>query len=158
MDRFEKGLIVIAASLVLLASPAFAATQLQPGEWQTTETGTENGKPVPPKVEKECMTPEEARDAASLVNDMKKEMTEQGAQCQTFDVKQNGDSVAYTVKCAMQKQFTFDIGGTFTLLSATHYTGQLKSEITFAGQKMLSDKTIEGVWVGACKPGAGKKR
>jgi hypothetical protein len=158
MDRFEKGLIVIAASLVLLASPAFAATQLQPGEWQTTETGTENGKPVPPKVEKECMTQEEARDAASLVNDMKKEMTEQGAQCQTFDVKQNGDSVAYTVKCAMQKQFVFDLGGTFTLLSATHYTGRLKSEIAFAGQKMSSDKAIEGVWVGACKLGAGKKR
>ena len=51
-----KALHAMAAGLVLLASPCFAATQLQPGEWQTTETGSENGKPVPPKVEKECMT------------------------------------------------------------------------------------------------------
>jgi Protein of unknown function (DUF3617) len=135
-----------------------AATQLQPGEWQTTETGSENGKPVPPKVEKECMTPEEARDATSLVNEMKKEIMEQGAQCQKTDVEQKGDTVTYVLKCGLQQQFIFDISGTYTLNSATRYTGRMKSEITMAGQKMTADKSVEAVRVGDCKPGAGKKQ
>lgn len=150
MDHFEKQIIAITAGLVLLASPAVAATQLQPGEWQTTETGTENGKPVPPKVDKECMKAEEARDATSLVNEMKKEMTGQGAQCQTADIQQNGDTVAYTLKCAMQKQFIFDISGTYTLQSPTHYAGRMKSEITMMGQKSSADKAIEAVRIGDC--------
>ncbi|MFA6265857.1 MAG: hypothetical protein WC670_09115, partial [Pseudolabrys sp.] len=62
MAKVENALSAIAAGLLLLATPCFAATQLQPGEWQTTETGTENGKPVPPQVGKECMTEDEARD------------------------------------------------------------------------------------------------
>ncbi|MBS0245843.1 MAG: DUF3617 family protein [Proteobacteria bacterium] len=147
-----KSLITVAAaSLILLTSPAFAATQLQPGEWQTTETGTENGKPVPPKVDKECMKAEEARDATSLVNEMKKEMTGQGAQCQTADIQQNGDTVTYTLKCAMQQQFVFNISGTYTLQSPTRYAGRMKSEIAMMGQKSSSDKAIEAVRIGDCK-------
>ncbi|MBS0533213.1 MAG: DUF3617 family protein [Proteobacteria bacterium] len=145
-----------AAGLVLLASPAFAATQLQPGEWQTTETGTENGQAVPPKVDKECIAEDEARDAASLVNEMKKEITGQGVACQTADVQQNGDTVTYTLKCAMQQQFVFNISGTYTLQSPTRYSGRMKSEITMMGQKAVSDKAVEAVRIGDCKPGAGK--
>lgn len=142
---------VAAASLFLLAMPSFAATQLQPGEWQTTETGTENGKPVPPVVEKECMTAEEARDATGLVNEMKKAMTGQGAQCQTADIQQNGDTVSYTLKCGMQQQFIFNISGTYTLQSPTRYAGRMKSEITMMGQKTTADKAIEAVRIGDCK-------
>jgi len=152
-----KTLHAMAAGFVLLASPCYAAITLQPGEWQTTETGTENGKAVPPKVEKECMTAEEARDATGLVNQMKNEMTGQGAQCQKTDIKQSGDSVAYTLKCGMQ-QFVFEIAGSFTFLSPTRYTGRMKSEVTLAGQKTTSDKAITAVRVGECTSGAGKKK
>ena len=41
-------------------------------------------------------------------------MTEQGAQCQTFDVKQNGDTVNYVLKCSAQQKVVFDITGTYT--------------------------------------------
>lgn len=151
---------VVALSALMSAGtiPALAATQLQPGEWQTTETGSENGKPVPPRVEKECMTPEEARDATSLVNEMKKEMTDQGAQCETADVRQSGDTVTYNLKCKAEQKLVFEITGTYTLVSATRYTGKMKSEIIFAGQKMTSDKSVEAVHVGACRPGAGKTK
>lgn len=142
---------------VLLATPVHAATQLQPGEWQTTETGTENGKPIPPKVEKECMTAEEARDATSLVNEMKKSITGQGTQCQQADVKQSGDTVTYVLKCGMAQQFKFDIAGTYTLVSPTRYNGRMKSEITMMGQKTSSDVAIEAVYLGACKPGTKKQ-
>lgn len=140
-----------AVGLILLACPALAATQLQPGEWQTTETGTENGQAVPPKVDKECMTAEEARDAASLVNEMKKEMTGQGAQCQTADIQQSGDTVTYTLRCAMQQQFVFNLSGTYTLQSPTRYAGHMKSDITMMGQKSTADKAIEAVRIGDCK-------
>ena len=153
-----KVLYATAVGLVLLASPCFAAIQLDPGEWQTTETGTENGKPVPPKVEKECITPEEARDAASLVDELKKEIMDQGTQCQKADVKLSGDTVTYALKCGEQRQFVFDISGTYTILSATRYSGRMKSEITLAGQKISADKSVEAVRVGACKPGAGRKK
>ena len=151
MDHVRKRLIVIATGFVLSAVPAVAATQLQPGEWQTTETGTENGKPVPPKVDKECLAENEARDATSLVNEMKKEINGQGVQCQTADVQQNGDTVTYTLKCAMQQQFIFNISGTYTLQSPTHYAGRMKSEIAMMGQKMSADKAIEAVRIGDCK-------
>lgn len=141
----------VVAGLLMLSSPSFAATQLQPGEWQTTETGTENGQPVPPVVEKECLSESEARDAASLVNEMKKEMAGQGAQCQTADIQQNGDTVTYTLKCAMQQQFIFNISGTYTLHSPTRYAGRMKSEITMMGQKSSADKTIEAVRIGNCR-------
>ncbi len=151
MDHFIKRLIIIATGLMLSAYPAVAATQLQPGEWQTTETGTENGQPVPPKVDKECMKADEARDATSLVNEMKKEMTGQGAQCQAADIQQNGDTVTYALKCAMEKQFIFNISGTYTLQSPTRYAGRMKSEIAMMGQKTSADKTIEAVRIGDCK-------
>ncbi|MGE0565680.1 MAG: DUF3617 domain-containing protein [Pseudolabrys sp.] len=145
--------------IVIGIAPAHAAIQLQPGEWRTTETGTENGKAVPPQVETDCMTPEEARDATNIVKEMRKQMTEQGgAQCQTFDIKQSGETVTFVMKCGTPQQFSFDISGTYTFVSATRYTGTMKSDVRVMGQRTSSDKKIEAVRVGECKPGAGKKR
>jgi hypothetical protein len=149
----------VATAVVFAALPARAAIELQPGEWQVTETGTENGQPVAPQVEKECMTADEARDAVNVVNEMKKQMTEgAGAQCQNVDVKQNGNTVTFVMKCGDPKQFLFDIAATYNFVSATRYTGTLKSDVRMAGQRMTSDKTIEAVRVGACPAGAGKKK
>jgi hypothetical protein len=147
------------AVVVALALPAHAAIELTPGEWQVTETGTENGQPVAPEVEKECMSATEARDAVNVVNEMKKQMTEgAGAQCQNVDVKQSGNTVTFVMKCGDPKQFSFDITGTYNFVSATRYTGTLTSDVRMAGQRMTSDKKIEAVHIGACPAGAGKKK
>ena len=53
--------LVVAASL-LAANPARAVIELDPGMWQDTETGDENGQPSKPEVTSDCMTPEEAKD------------------------------------------------------------------------------------------------
>jgi len=142
---------MIAAALVLAASPSFAAIELQPGEWQTTETGTEDGKPVEPEVEKDCMSAAEARDATGLVKDMRDQMQGQGAQCKTFDVKQSGETVSFVMKCGEPKQFFFDMTGTFTLVSPTRYTGTMKTVVTMGNRTTTSDKKVEAVRVGACK-------
>ena len=135
----------------LPAVPAHAATSLQPGEWQTTETGTENGKPAKPEVEKSCMTAEEARDATNVVKQMKEQMQGHGGQCEKLDVQQNGNTVIYVMKCGMGQQFLIDMAGTFTFVSATRYTGTLKSTMKMGETTMSSDKKIEAMRVGDCK-------
>jgi hypothetical protein len=145
------------ATLLLTATSA-AAIELQPGEWQTTETGTEDGKPAAPEVEKECMSAEEARDATNVVKQMKDQMQKDAGQCQVFDVNQSGETVAFVMKCGDPKMMTFDISGTFTFVSATRYTGAMKSAVTMGGKVMTTDKKVEAVRLGDCKPAPAKKR
>lgn len=132
---------------LLAASPTFAAIELEPGQWQDTETGTENGQPSKAQVTTECMTPEDAKDPVKAL------MAEraQAGQCKTFDVKPNGNTVTYTMQCGDEKQMSFDIVGAITFIDRKHYTGTLKSTVIFAGQKITSDKKIESKWIGACK-------
>lgn len=146
------------AVAALLAPRAHAAITLQPGEWQETTTGTEDGKPVPSEVEKSCMTAEEARDATNVVKQMKDQMQKDTGQCQKFDARETGNSVTFAIKCGDGKQFLFDISGTYTFVSATRYTGSMKSAVTMMGRTMTQDKKIEALRVGDCKPGQGKKK
>jgi hypothetical protein len=149
----------VAAAAVFAASPAWAAIELRPGEWQVTETGTEDGKPMKPEVEKECMSADEARDAINLVNEFKKQMTEpSGAQCQGFEAKESGNTVTFMMKCGDPKQFAFDITGVYNFVSPTRYTATMKSDVRMMGRRVTSDKKIDGVWIGECKAGAGKKK
>ena len=150
--------VLAAAFIVMFIVSAGAAIQLQPGEWRTTETGTEDGKQVAPEVETDCMSADEARDAAGMVKVMKEQVTGQGAQCETFEVKQSGETVTFTMNCGVPQQFLMNMSGTYTFVSPTRYTGTIKSEVAFGGHKATSDKKIEAVRVGECKPGAAKKQ
>jgi hypothetical protein len=142
------------AAIWLLTAPAFAAVELEPGEWQDTETGTENGQPAKTQVTTDCMTPEDAKDP---VKALMAERAQQAGQCKAFDVKPSGNMVTFTMQCGDPKQMSFDIAGTMTFLDRKHYTGEMKSTIIFAGQKMTSDKKIDSKWLGPCKAPAGKK-
>jgi hypothetical protein len=153
----EMRSILLTILLILSAAPAQSAITLQPGEWQTTEAGTENGKAAKPEIEKSCMTAEEARDAVNIVNQMKQQMQGQAGQCEKYDVKQNGNAVTFVMKCGMGQQFLMDIAGTFTFVSATRYTGAIKSSIKLGANTTTSDKTIEAVRIGDCKAGGRKK-
>ncbi len=144
--------LLFAAGL-LAAAPTHAAITLQPGEWQETATGTEDGKPVPPEVDKSCMTAEEARDATNIVKEMKEQMQKDAGACQKFEVRESGNSVVFAMRCGDAKQFLFDISGTYTFVSATRYSGTMKSAVTMMGKTMAQDKKIEAVRVGDCKPG-----
>jgi hypothetical protein len=133
------------------AAPSHAAVSLQPGEWQSTETGTENGQPVKPEIEKTCMSVSEARDATSLVKQIKAEMQEQGSKCEKFDVQQSGESVTFTMKCGMGQQFLIDMTGTFTLVSSTKYVGAIKTSVKMGTINSTSDKKVEAIRIGECK-------
>jgi hypothetical protein len=133
------------------ATPALAAIELDPGTWQDTETGSENGKAAKPEVSTDCMTAEDARDPMKALAKMKEGP---GAdQCKTLDVQQNGNVVSLKMKCGDAKQgMTMEMSGTFTFIDRRHYTTSMKTAISFGGQTMTSDKQVESKWVAAaCK-------
>jgi hypothetical protein len=131
---------------MLAAPPARAAIELQPGLWQDTETGTENGKPVKPAVTSSCMTPEEAKNPEQAMAAPK----ESKDQCKSYDVKRTGDTLTFRMDCGT-KEFSMAIAASMTFLTSQHYTGTIKSEISFGGQKMTTDKKLDSKWIGECK-------
>jgi hypothetical protein len=127
------------------------AIELQPGTWQETETGSEDGKPVPAKTETSCMTPEEAKDPLkgfSPEKDMK-EMREMRQQCKTLEAKKSDTGLIMRIQCGDPKQFAMNISVDYTFSSPRSYSGTVKSAITMMGKTMTTDKKVEGKWVSA---------
>lgn len=146
-----RAIVVAILLAAVLVSPAYAAITLQPGEWQDTTTGTEDGKPVAPEVEKSCLSPEEARDASNVVRKMKEEMQSGAGQCQKFDVQESGNTVTFAMKCGdASAKFLMEMAGTFNFISATRYQGTFKSTMMMGGKPIVQDKKIESVRVGNC--------
>ena len=135
------------STALLAAQPASAAIELTPGAWQDTETGEENGQPVPPQVTVDCMTPEEARDPIKILTAMK----DQAGECGKLEIKQSGNVVTFIMQCGDPKQMAMDMQATYTFIDAKHYTGVLTSTVFLAGKKTTANKQVNSVWVGACK-------
>lgn len=139
--------------LVLLigTAPSNAGITPQPGEWQSTETGMEDGKPAKPEIEKSCLTAAEARDATNVVKKMKEQMQGSGSHCEKVNIQESGNAVIFVMKCGMGQQFSIDMSGTFTFVSPTRYTGAVKSSIKMGDTTATSDKKIDAVRIGDCK-------
>ncbi len=131
---------------IVASRPAFAV-ELDPGLWQDTETGEEDGKPVDPDVTTDCMTPEEAKDPIKSLTSM------QGAagQCKKLDIKEKGNVVSVEMQCGDPADMAVDMSGTYTFLSKRHYTAAMKTKMTIAGQETTADKKVDSKWVGECK-------
>jgi len=144
--------LVVAASL-LAAHPARAAIELDPGMWQDTEAGEEDGKPVKPAVTSDCMTPEEAKDPVKALSVMK----DNPGQCKKLELKENGNLVSVEMQCGDPKELSIEMIGTYTFLDRRHYTGTIKSTVTLAGKKTTANKMVDSKWIGACKHAPAKK-
>jgi len=140
-------LLGVLVSALAFAAPARAAVQLEPGNWQDTETGEEDGKPVAPQVTTDCMTAEEAKDPIKVLTAMK----DTAGECKTFDVKQSGNVVSVVMQCGDARQMSIDMQATYTFISPKHYSGALKSTVILAGKKTTADKKVDSVWLGACQ-------
>lgn len=135
------------AAVWLFAVPAFAAVELEPGLWQDTESGTENGKPAKTEVSTTCLSPEEAKNPVkSIMKDA------EGKTCEKLEAKENGNVVTVVMRCGDAKEMRIEIDMVINFQSSRAYTGKMKSLVVFAGQKMTTDKTIESKWLSAtCK-------
>ena len=139
--------LAIISGVPLAVEAARAAIELMPGAWQDTETGEENGKPVPPQITVDCMTAEEARDPIKILTAMK----DQAGECGKLDIKQSGNVVTFIMQCGDPQQMAMDMQATYTFINAKHYTGVLTSTVILAGKKTTANKKVDSVWVGACK-------
>ena len=140
---------VAAAAFCLFATPAYAAIQLDPGEWQDTETGTENGQPATPEVTTSCMEAEAAKDPVKTLTQLKDAA---GKQCKTMNVKENGNVLSFDMECGEPNAILIAISMHITFVNARHFTGTLKSNVTFAGKTIATDKQLESKWMSAtCK-------
>jgi hypothetical protein len=143
------GMGVALAALCVLAWPAHAAIQLEPGEWQNTETGTENDQPAKTEVTTDCMTAQDARDPVKALTKLKDTA---GEQCKTMNVHESGNVLSFDMECGDAKTMLIAVSMTMTFLNSRHYTGVAKSNISFAGKKMTTDKQIDSKWLSAtCK-------
>jgi hypothetical protein len=146
-NGFRRTLMLAAVIGLIAAPPARAANELQPGLWQDTETGHDNGNTTKPEVHTTCMSPEEARDPIkTILKDF------EGQKCDALNVKENGSTVTVEAKCGDPKEIRMEIDMTIQFLTKQHYTGTMKSLVIFRGQKTTSEGTIDSVWLApTCK-------
>lgn len=131
-------------------APALAAIELEPGTWQDTETGSENGQPAKPEVSTDCMTAEDAKDPMKALAKMKE--GDSANACKTLDIQQNGNVVTLKMVCGDDKQGKMEMAGTFTFIDRRHYKTSMQSTISFGGRTMTSDKQVDSTWLAAaCK-------
>jgi hypothetical protein len=140
-------LLLVAAVSMVAALPARAARELEPGLWQLTEAGAENGQPAKPEVSTDCLSPEDARDPVrTILKDT------EGQQCDTRNVKENGNTAVVELKCVDSSKMRIEIDMTINFENARHYSGTTRSLVIFGGQRIATQKTIDAKWLAAgCK-------
>jgi len=144
----SRALLMLVTTVYLtVAIPARAGHELEPGQWQLTETGTENGKPAKSEVSSDCLSPEDARDPVkTILKDT------EGQQCEARNVKENGNTVVVELKCGDPKEMWMGLDMTINFQNARHYSGTMKSLVIVQGKKIVSEKTMDAVWMAAvCK-------
>lgn len=144
-----RGAVCGVAVALLLAIPAARAkTMIEPGLWQDTETGTENGQPAKPKVETDCISAKEAEDPGKTLTAMKGSGPQQ---CRKVEVHRSGNRFSINMSCGDPRQFSMDMVASYTIQDRRHYSGRMKTTVVFAGHKTTSDKRVVSKWIGVCK-------
>jgi len=137
-----------AAALVLAASSLVApalATELEPGLWEDTDTGTENGRPIKPRVTTDCMTQEEAKEPLKEI--VAGLQATRG--CTKAAVKSEGNTTSVTIFCGNSKESLVDIAFTIQFIDRKNTVATNKSTIVIGGQKSVSDVKTVSRWVSA---------
>jgi len=141
--RFYLALLT-AGAVCFLAGKSGAATELQPGLWQETETGEENGQK---KIETttRCMTADEAKEPAKAVvfdEDLRKN-------CKALSYKRIGDKMTFRLECGAEL-FNVAMDADFTIDTPQHYHGAVKASLSLGPIAMGLDKTIDAKRIGDC--------
>ncbi len=143
-----KSLVFGALALVLLAPPRAAATELDPGQWQGTESGTENGQPAAPETSTACITKADSRDLVKTLTALKEVA---GQKCTTVDLHDTGKMLSFQIECGTPDKLSIFVDVKLAFENARHYSGTIKSSMSFAGKTTSSDKQIDSRWIGPCK-------
>jgi hypothetical protein len=135
--------------LCMAACPVYAANEIQPGLWQDSETSDVNGKPSPPKVSTNCVTPQDAQDPVKMI---KEGMKDQAQRCSKINVQTSGNVIVFDMVCGDPKQGSIDMTMTYTVHSPQWTSIVTKSTMSMMGQKIVSNLATESKWLAAaCK-------
>lgn len=140
----KKTLIATALAASVMPLLAQADNYIQPGEWQQTiHITTASGKTLPAKTSKSCVKPEEAsnmRDALSR---------NQGKSCKVSHYNRDGNVVTWAVVCAGPSHSK--TAGKMVRTSATRYTMDMDSSISYGGRTTKTHITGEAKRLGGCQ-------
>jgi hypothetical protein len=134
------------AALCLMVAPAGAAITLEAGEWRLTETGSEDGQPIAPEVTTLCMSAEEARD---VVRALARLEDTAGQKCKTLHVRDEGNTLSFDMECGDAKSILIAVTMNMTFHTARHFSGTIRSAVSYGGKTVRSDKRIDSRWTGA---------
>ena len=138
---------LLAAALSFALSPARAEIKLEPGTWQQTESGSEDGEPAKPVTYTDCLTPEVAKDPIKAMANLKDMGELIGQHCKDLQIQKGSDTIALDFACGEERTTYIGINLQFKFLDARHYHGTVKSTFVFKGKKTTSDKTIDAKWL-----------
>jgi hypothetical protein len=149
MPGVRAVLFPLVASAGLLAMPGLcSALEIEPGQWESSETSDVDGKPGKPELSTECITPQDARDPVKALTSMQNDSR---AKCKVGDVKQAGNVVSFGMSCGDESLGSIRMSASFAFENARHYTGRLQTVMSVGGQMMTSNMAVDAKWIGACK-------
>jgi Protein of unknown function (DUF3617) len=130
-----KSTAVLVVALLAGATAVVAQGTMRPGRWEITSQMEMAGSPVqmPPMKTTRCVTPEEAKDPASL---------QQGPgrggknDCKVTDQKQSGNTLSWKMACAAPQSMT---GTGEITLTDDSYTGTMKMTTPQGSMSMKMD-------------------
>jgi hypothetical protein len=140
MKRIGQVLLAIGA----LAAAPFAEAQklnMQDGLWEVSVKMEMPGMPAGAGAQtfRKCYTPADVQDASRTMP--------KDDNCQASDVKVQGDTVSWTMRCKPPQEMT----GTGTMTyKGTSYAGRMNMAMKEGGQTMTMQQTISGRRVGPC--------
>jgi hypothetical protein len=140
MKRIGQVLLAIGA----LAAAPFAEAQklnMQDGLWEVSVKMEMPGMPAGAGAQtfRKCYTPADVQDASRTMP--------KDDNCQASDVKVQGDTVSWTMRCKPPQEMT----GTGTMTyKGTSYAGRMNMAMKEGGQTMTMRQTISGKRVGPC--------
>ena len=140
----QHGTRLIALLVALAAAPA-QADGLQAGYWKVTSTPEINGAGAPANERMRCLT---AAEVADLGKTFSPEASTVNASCERTAHELTPTSLKWRLACT--GQIDMDVAGAFSFDTPQHYSAEVRSQMTMAGQTMQSRVKIEGERVGEC--------
>ena len=140
MKRIGPAMLAVAG----LAAAPFAAAQkvnMQDGLWEVSVKMEMPGMPAGAGAQtfRKCYTPADVQDAARTMP--------KDDNCQVSDLKAQGDTVSWTVRCKPPQEMTGT--GTMTYKGAS-YSGRMNFSMKEGGQTMTMQQAISGKRVDPC--------
>src|SRR5437763_13712448 len=136
---------LIAATLIALAASPAGADGLQAGYWKVTSAPEINGAAAPGNERMRCLTPAEVSDLGKTFSP---ESNTVNATCERVEHEVTPTSLKWRLACT--GQVTMDVAGAFAFDTPQHYSAEVRTQMTMAGQTVNSRVRIEGERIGEC--------